>query len=233
MPSTHLARTEKIVASAAFLFARHGYRGTTTREIARMAEVSENTLFRHFDRKEAIFWSALRSHESALTLRNDLLERIRGGASLEVVLPKLLEVLTETVNCKPEVIRLIAIAGLELPGRGEALCRDLVSPLFSEVRRYMATCIDTGQVVKVDPSLLVVSLMAMVLMCPQISKLANGEAPYPINDREAVRAYSTFWLEMLSPRSTGASISGLNKEGQASIEHGPKISVAFGLQTES
>lgn len=208
MLSGRSARTEKIVASAALLFARQGYRGTTTREIARMAEVSENTLFRHFDHKEDIFWSALRSHASTLTLRSDLLERIRGGASPEVVLPKVLEVLTDTVHYKPEVIRLIAVAVLELPGRAETLCRDLISPLFSEIRQYMASSVEKGEVMNVDPSLLVGSLMAMVLMYPQISKLTHGNGPYALNSREVVRAYSKFWLDMLSPRIPGTSVPG-------------------------
>ena len=66
-------RTEKIVAAATLLFARQGYHGTSTREIARLAEVSENTLFRHFDHKEEIFWSALRSNAASLKPRRDLL----------------------------------------------------------------------------------------------------------------------------------------------------------------
>jgi len=54
--------SEKIAQAAAKLFANQGYHGTSTREIARLSEVSENTLFRHFENKEELFWSALRSH---------------------------------------------------------------------------------------------------------------------------------------------------------------------------
>ena len=42
-------RGDKILQAAGKLFARQGYYGTSTREIARLAGVSENTLFRHFD----------------------------------------------------------------------------------------------------------------------------------------------------------------------------------------
>src|ERR1035438_1603133 len=51
------ATMEKLTLAAAQLFARQGYHGTSTREIARLAGVSENTIFRHFDRKEALFRS--------------------------------------------------------------------------------------------------------------------------------------------------------------------------------
>jgi AcrR family transcriptional regulator len=202
-------RTEKIVAAAGLLFARKGYHGTSTREIARLAEVSENTLFRHFDHKEDIFWSALRSNAAALKPRRDLLEGIRAGELPEVVLPQILELLADTVKYKPEVLRLIAVAILELEGKGEALCRDLVAPLFSEISRYLASSVEKGEVVEVDPTLLAASLMAMVLIHPQLSKLSEGGGPSFADRRDAVHAYSKFWLDVLSPRLPASSASTL------------------------
>jgi len=73
-PVKSSTQKEKIVAAASQLFARQGYHGTSTREIARLADVSENTIFRHFDRKEDLFWSALRTRCSAIKLRRDMVE---------------------------------------------------------------------------------------------------------------------------------------------------------------
>jgi AcrR family transcriptional regulator len=64
---------EKIVTAASQLFARQGYHGTSTREIARLADVNENTIFRHFARKDDLFWSALRTRSSVMKFRRDLL----------------------------------------------------------------------------------------------------------------------------------------------------------------
>src|SRR5271165_5056607 len=90
-------RTDKIVQAAAQLFARQGYHGTSTREIARLADVSENTLFRHFDHKEDLFWQALRARSAGLKLRRDLLDSIRESENPEVVLPKIIDLLVDTV----------------------------------------------------------------------------------------------------------------------------------------
>ena len=83
MPSAprNSERTDKILQAAAQLFARQGYHGTSTREIARLADVSENTLFRHFDHKEDLFWSALRSRSTGLKLRRDLLMESSGATT--------------------------------------------------------------------------------------------------------------------------------------------------------
>jgi AcrR family transcriptional regulator len=44
----------RILKAAQRLFARNGYDGTTTRELAQAAGVAEGTLFRHFENKKAI-----------------------------------------------------------------------------------------------------------------------------------------------------------------------------------
>src|ERR1700751_2839071 len=48
-------RHKAIVAAAVPLFANKGFNGTTTRELAEAAGVSEALLFRHFPTKEALF----------------------------------------------------------------------------------------------------------------------------------------------------------------------------------
>lgn len=45
----------RILQASLDLFSKRGYVGTTTREIARAAEVTEVTLFRHFSSKEKLF----------------------------------------------------------------------------------------------------------------------------------------------------------------------------------
>ena len=44
----------RILQAALHLFARQGYDGTTTKDLANAANVAEGTLFRHFANKKAI-----------------------------------------------------------------------------------------------------------------------------------------------------------------------------------
>ncbi|MBK4731291.1 TetR/AcrR family transcriptional regulator [Oxynema sp. CENA135] len=52
-PAETQTRT-RILEAAGRLFAKRGYNGTTTRDLAREAKVAEGTLFRHFANKKAI-----------------------------------------------------------------------------------------------------------------------------------------------------------------------------------
>ncbi len=47
-------KQEKIISSALELFAEHGYNGTSTSKVAKMAGVSEGLIFRHFTNKEGL-----------------------------------------------------------------------------------------------------------------------------------------------------------------------------------
>jgi AcrR family transcriptional regulator len=193
-------RTEKIVQAAAQLFARQGYHATSTREIARLADVSENTLFRHFDHKEDLFWSALRSRSAGLRLRRDLLDGIAGCDEPEIVLPKIVDLLVDTVIFKPELIRLIAVAFLELHWKTEAFCQEYLAPVFSAIRQYVAMNIEKEKVRKLDPTLVTAALVSTVIAHAEIARLIDGDKlPFP-GSREAASAYTRFWLDVLMPR---------------------------------
>lgn len=53
------ARREQILQTAVSLFSQRGFKGTTTKEIARVAGVSEAMVFRHFENKDALYGAIL------------------------------------------------------------------------------------------------------------------------------------------------------------------------------
>jgi AcrR family transcriptional regulator len=192
-------RKEKIVAAAAQLFARQGYHGTSTREIARLADVSENTLFRHFDRKEDLFWFSLRSRCSAIKLRRDMLDGMNDGEALEVILPKLIEFLSDILKFSPDLLRLIAVALLEMQWKAGAFCDECLAPAFSAIKRYIANGVQQGRIRKLDPAMVTTALTAMVLVHPWFSLHAEEANTSFADSRAAECAYTAFWLEVLTP----------------------------------
>lgn len=200
MPLRKSSRTEKIVTAAAHLFASQGFHGTTTREIAERADVSENTLFRHFNGKKEIFWCALRSCTVGLKPIFDLLHQVQPDEAPDVILPKVLGPLTEIIMQRPEAARLFAVALVELNDEAEAACRDLIVPLFSEMSDYLALSVQKGRLLRVDPAMVTACLLSMVLVLPQISKITSGKIPSLQNSADALSSYSDFWLQVLTPR---------------------------------
>jgi len=202
MPDTpkNSARGDKILEAAGKLFARQGYFGTSTREIARLAEVSENTLFRHFENKEEIFWSSLRSYSSGLQFRQDVRKGITQCDSPEVVLPKIIEMLADTVNYSPVLLRLIAVVFVELQGKADNFLQGQLSPVLSAINHYLKINIRSGKIRDLDPTILTSALIMTALTHPGIYNLIDGDKPVYSNSLDAHRAHARFWLDLIVPR---------------------------------
>jgi AcrR family transcriptional regulator len=198
-------RTGKIIQAAAQLFARQGYHGTSTREIARLAEISENTLFRYFEHKEDLFWSALQSSLGGLRLRKGLLEGIAGCEAPEIVLPQIVTLLVETITFKPQLLCLVAVALIELRWKAESICQEHLSPVFAAFNGYLARSIENGRIRNLDPRMITSALAMTVMVHPELSRLISGTPPPHSDSRDAVRAYTRFWLEILVPPSMKGS----------------------------
>src|SRR5215470_219425 len=65
-------RRAQIIGIAERLFARKGFKGTTTREIADRARVNEAIIFRHFPHKEDLYWAVVDSKCGLAKGRKDL-----------------------------------------------------------------------------------------------------------------------------------------------------------------
>lgn len=194
-------RTDKIIQAAGRLFAYQGYHGTSTRQIAHLADVSENTIFRHFDHKEDLFWSTLRSHSTGVKLHRNLIAGMAKCEPPELVLPMILELLIDTVNHRPELIRLIAVAFLELHPKADAFIEEHLSPPLSAISRYLDASIKSGRVRDLDPTMLTVAIMMTTLMHATIARLIDHNKPL-LNYPEVNRAHARFWLGLLAPRAS-------------------------------
>jgi AcrR family transcriptional regulator len=193
-------RRDNILQAAGKLFAHQGYHGTSTREIARLADLSENTLFRYFENKEVLFWSTLHSYSSGLKFRQDVLKGITQCDSPEVVLPNIIEMLADTVSYRPELLRLIAVAFIELQAKADEFSLESLSPVFSAINRYLAMNIRSGKIRNLDTTILTSALIMTVLAHPGIYNLIDGDKPVFSTSLETHRAHARFWMDLVVPR---------------------------------
>jgi AcrR family transcriptional regulator len=80
---TEISTREKILKAAQKLFARNGYDGTTTKELAEKSGIAEGTLFRHFPNKKAILVEV--ATQGWVDLLTDLLTELSEIASYEAI----------------------------------------------------------------------------------------------------------------------------------------------------
>jgi AcrR family transcriptional regulator len=191
---------ERIFEAAGKLFARQGYNRTTTRQIAQLAHVGENTIFRLFDHKEALFWSTLQHYCAGLKLRRDLEDGLSRSDSPQIILPKIIALLTDLATYKPELLQMITVAFLELHWKAEQFGNQYLAPVMSQISRYLDSNIKDGKIHGSDPTILTAALTMTTLIHPGISKMINGGQTVYRNSQDASHAHAEFWLDLLSKR---------------------------------
>jgi AcrR family transcriptional regulator len=189
----------RITRAAIALFSRQGYHGTSTRDIARLADVSEVTLYRYFEHKEDVFWAALACCFDAMKPRVTALNSTGKALPPDVFLRKVLNVLVDTATFSPELIRLVAIALLEIRGKAEDVCREHMSPLFQSMEAYFQGSIDAGNIRNMNPAITTLAISLSVLAQPEFSKLFDVCRLSKMDSSEVVNTYSEFWLRALLP----------------------------------
>src|SRR5271170_3162175 len=104
----------RIVEAAVQLFSRQGFAASSTHEIARLAGVSEVTVFRHFPRKKDLFWAATESRLRRLRISKELRGRLESDENPRTAIPGIVALLVETVQHQPEMLRLLYLSLFEL-----------------------------------------------------------------------------------------------------------------------
>lgn len=159
-------RREQILRVAVSLFSNHGFRGTTTKEIAHAAGVSEAMVFRHFATKEELY-AAILDHKAC-----------KGSGSFE---PE--QVAAEAIQRKddrgvfeslalgalnhheedPEFQRLLLYSALEKHELAEMFFDGFVRKVYDFLGGYIRERQGEGAFVEMDPAIVVRCFIGMVM----------------------------------------------------------------------
>lgn len=191
---------ERIVEAAVRLFSEQGFSGTSTRQIARLADVNESSLFRHFPRKQDLFWAAVRRRLDRVRMSKQLRTGMETGADPEVVLPLMIAFLVEIAAYEPKLVRLFHFSVLELRGSAEGVYRQELAPIFETMADYLKCCMERGALRAVDPWIAVLGLTTSILG-QEIAQPATHTPTAFSTTTEAIAAYSNFWRLALIPDS--------------------------------
>jgi AcrR family transcriptional regulator len=188
----------RIVEAAAQMFARHGFKAATTREIAQLADLNEVTLFRYFLRKPDLFWAAVESRLSRVRLGRELQMSLAGDEDPSVVVPRIVVFFLQNLAEQPELYRLLHVAAFELPGADKVI-REHLGPIFDSVSAYFDRCAERGAIHRVAASLPTLGILGTIIAHSNLHPLISGcESPFQ-NREGASAAFSELWLRALSP----------------------------------
>lgn len=188
----------RIVEAAVQLFSQQGYKGTSTRDISHRAKVNEVTLFRYFPRKADLFWAAAESRLSRVRMGRELQSSLAADAELPVIVPMLAKFILESIYDQPDLLRLLHVAGFEVPG-SDRMVREYLGPYFDVVHGYFERCAAKGLIGDVEPSIATLSLAGIVGAHQNLYQLFTGkQLDWKAEDSAPV--YADFLLNALGYR---------------------------------
>jgi AcrR family transcriptional regulator len=206
----------RIVEAAAQLFAHNGFKATTTRHIAQLANLNETTLFRYFPRKPELFWAAVESHVARVKLARETQTSLASDEAPTIVVPLLVSFLLDSLNNQPELRRLLHVAAFELP-EANRMIREHLGPIFDMVCAYFKRCAEKGTMRNVEPSLATLGLMGVVTAHQGLCFLFTEKKPPHPNDEQALSAYAVLWLNGLQSVENGSAAPAVETGAQTSV----------------
>jgi len=202
-------RRDQILATAVNLFARNGFRGTTTKEIARAAGVSEAMVFRHFATKEALYVAILDDKGCREGVgrfpweNNDLLKTaIEEKNDFEVFYQIAVSALEKHQSSEP-FMRLLFYSALEEHELAARFFGDFVDKVYEFIGHYIKQRQDDGTLRQIEPRVAVRALLGMLIhhslnniLWDKDHKLLN------IPNEEAARNFAEIFLNGIRKRQS-------------------------------
>ena len=197
-------RRLQILQVAVSLFSQRGFVGTTTKEIAQAAGVSEAMVFRHFANKQELY-SATLDHKAcsgdsmnpealvadALQEKDDraVFERLALGA-------------LEHHECDPEFQRLLLHAALEGHELAQMFFEKFVRRVYELLGNYIAERQRDGAMVEMDPAIVVRAFIGMIIHHSLNNNLWDPQRRLlRISNQEAAKQFSDILLNGISSKA--------------------------------
>jgi AcrR family transcriptional regulator len=190
------SRTERqasIIAAAASLFAVNGFKGTTTREIAKTAGISEALLFKYFPTKQALY-AAILAEKAPIS---DLLEMVEEAARKrdDVRVFTLIASYRIHRGSDPTLMRLLLFSALEGHELSDMFFQNQHRMFYDYLCGYIARRIREGVFKPVDPLLAARGFMGMVAHHRLLHEIFH--VPTHCAPKDAVLTYVRIFLDGL------------------------------------
>ncbi len=144
-------RQASLIGAAATLFAERGFNGTTTKDIAKAAGVSEALLFKHFPTKRALYGAILaeKAHYSELRTAVEEAAKTREDRRLFTLLASF----RIRKGADPTMLRLLLFSALEGHDMSQMFFQQQYRAFHDLLAGYISRRIEDGAFRRIDPLL--------------------------------------------------------------------------------
>jgi TetR/AcrR family transcriptional regulator len=191
-------RRRQLIEVAIRLFSQKGFRGTTTKEIALAAGITEGIIFRHFPTKDELYVAILdyKASQSPVDAWLDELGRLAAGRDDETLFRAVASRILAHHRKDRDFMRLMLYSALEGHDLARAFSEKQFKPLHDFLCDYIACRQRDGEFRRADASLAVCAFLAMPIHHGLMTWLLKFN-PSKISDAEAAERFTQIFLKGL------------------------------------
>jgi AcrR family transcriptional regulator len=187
-------RRRQIIDTAAELFSRRGFSGTTTREVAKAAGVSEATLFKHFATKEELYGAIIEAKAQARQVLSSVAQAAERKDDVEVLRILAREMIQRT-KTDSTLMRLLFFSALEGHALSDMFFRSRVDGVDIFLSRYIAERSTAGAFRAVDPMQAAWNFIGMVAFHILLGELFGQKPPPQVTTEVVVEHMVSLFLQ--------------------------------------
>lgn len=196
---TGAQRKLQIVRVASNLFAKKGFRGTTTREIAEKARISEAVIFKHFAKKDDLYRAIIDSRCTSGDGEPRLLKLIEGKTG-KALFTEVASFLIAEHRADPSFLRLLMYSALESHGLSEIFIRTRGLELIETLATCVKGLIKDGEFRKADPVIAARAFLGMVIHYSVSQEVYGLKKRFKTPDKVIVRTFVDIFFQGMSRR---------------------------------
>ncbi len=166
----------RILEAAKKLFARRGYDGTTTRDLAQAAGVAEGTIFRHFESKKAILIEV--ATQGWVELLTDLLTELSEMGSYKAI-AQVMKKRMLNLHKNADLLRVCFLEAQFHPDLRQQIQTDVIVKMTDVAEAFFQTAMDQGIYRRMNPRVVAQVFLGMFTVAgfSQDSIIPDGASP--------------------------------------------------------
>ena len=174
------------------LFAKNGFRGTTTRDLASQADVNEAIIFRYFTNKTELYRAILEEKVHQGDNHNKEVEQLAQTSDIQTFLEFIGQRFLERHEQDSTFMRLLLFSALEGHELADMFLAAIAirDPMVTYIQRHM----DAGTFRRMDPVLAARAFLGMFVVHVQTQEIFGQKKKREFDRSEVVRTFVSIYL---------------------------------------
>ena len=181
----------RILKSAEKLFAKRGYGGTTTRDLAQAAGVAEGTLFRHFENKKAILVEV--ATQGWMEILTDLLTELSEMGSYKAV-AQVMRKRMLSLHANTDMLRVCFMEAQFHPELRDRIQAEVIDKMTDVAEAFFQTAMDRGVYRQMNPRVVARIFLGMFTVSGFSQSTMADEASSPEDMKEMAETLADVFL---------------------------------------